>query len=263
MTTNDPVILILVDGMRPDALTQSNAPAINGLLNKGRFSLTAQTVIPSVTLPCITSILFSVPPEVHGTVGNYWNSGDWQAPGIIDLVKQFGGKTASFYNWEQLRDVSHPGSLDVSVCLNHAESQDLPLGESDKQVVDIASSFMVSSHFDFIFVYLGCLDTAGHRHGWMSPEYLQTLENADQCIDKLLKFVPASSHVIVASDHGGHAHAHGSDIPEDMTVPLVISSSKLKPGQLRSPVSVLDIAPTVAYLLGLSAPNEWMGKSLA
>ncbi len=260
--TNDPVAFVLVDGMRPDALAQSNAPAITGLLNKGGYTFTAQTVIPSVTLPCITSIFLGVPPEVHGTVGNYWNSGDWQAPGLIDLVKQFGGKTAVFYNWEQLRDLSRPGSLDISVCLNHAESQDVPLGESDRQVVDIASSFIFSSHFDFIFVYLGCLDTAGHRHGWMSPEYLQTLENADRCIDKLLKSAPASAHVIIASDHGGHDHAHGTEVPEDMTVPLIISSNKMKPGQLVSPVSVLDIAPTVASLLGLSAPREWVGKSL-
>jgi predicted AlkP superfamily pyrophosphatase or phosphodiesterase len=262
MTTNDPVILILVDGMRPDALIQSDAPSIKGLLNKGRFTFEAQTVIPSVTLPCINSIFLGVPPEVHGTVGNYWNSGDWQVPGIFDLVKQFGGKTASFYNWEQLRDLSRPGSLDTSICLNQAESQDLPLGESDIQVVNIASSFILSSHFDFIFVYLGCLDSAGHRHGWMSPEYLRTLENADQCIGKLLKSLPASAHVIVASDHGGHDHAHGSDVPEDMTVPLIISSSKVKPGELGAPVSVLDIAPTVASMLGLSAPKEWMGKSL-
>lgn len=262
MMTNAPVVLILVDGMRPDALEQVNAPAMKGLLNKAKYTFAAQTVIPSVTLPCITSIFLGVPPEVHGTVGNYWNSGDWQVPGIIALVKQFGGKTAAFYNWEQLRDISRPGSLDISVCLNHAESQDIPLGESDRQVVEIASSFILSSHFEFIFVYLGCLDTAGHRHGWMSTEYLQTLENADQCINKLLKSVPASAHVIIASDHGGHDQAHGSEAPEDMTVPLIVSSDKVKPGQLTSPVSVLDIAPTIASLLGLNAPKEWMGKSL-
>lgn len=262
METIIPTILILVDGLRPDALSKAEVPTINNILPRSVQTFKARTVYPSVTLPCITSIFLGVPPEIHGTVGNYWNSADWQAPGLIDWVKQFGGKTAAFYNWEQLRDISRPGSLDISVCLNHAESQDLPLGESDNQVVEIASSFVLSSHFEFIFVYLGCLDTAGHRHGWMSTEYLQTLENADLCIGKLLKSVPASAQVIIASDHGGHDHAHGSEAPEDMTVPLIISGSKLKAGQLASPVSVLDIAPTAASLLGLSAPIEWAGKSL-
>jgi predicted AlkP superfamily pyrophosphatase or phosphodiesterase len=262
MVTSAPTILILVDGLRPDALSMAEVPTINKILQRSAHTFQARTVYPSVTLPCITSIFLGVPPEVHGTVGNFWNSGDWQAPGLIDLIKQSGGKTAAFYNWEQLRDISRPGSLDISICLNHAESQELPLGESDNQVVEIASSVVSISNFDFIFVYLGCLDTAGHRHGWMSPEYLQTLENADKCIDGLLKSVPASAHVVIASDHGGHDHTHGSEIPEDMTVPLIISSSKFKPGQLVSPVSVLDIAPTAAFLLGLNAPKEWIGKSL-
>jgi predicted AlkP superfamily pyrophosphatase or phosphodiesterase len=262
MMTNAPVVLILVDGMRPDALMQADTPTIIRLLKKGTYTYGAQTVIPSVTLPCITSIFLGVPPEDHYTIGNYWNSSDWQAPGLIDLVRQSGGQTASFYNWEQLRDISRPGSLDISVCINSAESQDLPLGESDNQVVDIASLFISSSNFDFIFVYLGCLDTAGHRHGWMSPEYLQTLGNADKCIDRLLKSVPDSASVVIASDHGGHDHDHGTGDPQDMTVPLIISSSKIRPGQLATPVSVLDIAPTVASLLGLNAPKEWIGKSL-
>jgi len=260
--THDPVVLILVDGMRPDAIMHSETPTIKGLLKKGTYTFGAQTVFPSVTLPCITSIFLGVPPEIHGTIGNYWNSSEWQTPGLIDLVKQAGGTTAAFYNWEQLRDISRLGSLDISVCINSAESQDLPLGESDHQVVDIASSFISSSNFDFIFVYLGCLDTAGHRHGWMSPEYLQTLGNADQCIDRLLKSVPDSARVVIASDHGGHDHDHGTEDPQDMMVPLIISGSKIRSEQWAMPVSVLDIAPTVASLLGLSAPKEWVGKSL-
>ena len=260
--TRSPTILILIDGLRPDALSKAEVPTINNILQRSVHTFQARTVYPSVTLPCITSIFLGVPQDVHGTIGNFWNSTDWPAPGLIDLIKQSGGKTAAFYNWEQLRDISRPGSLDTSVCLNHAESPDLVLGESDNQVVDVAISFTSSSWFDFCFVYLGCLDTAGHRHGWMSPEYLQTLKNADQCIGRLIKSVPASAHVVIASDHGGHDHAHGSEIPEDMSVPLIISSGKLKPGQCVSPVSILDIAPTVASLLGLSAPKEWIGKSL-
>jgi predicted AlkP superfamily pyrophosphatase or phosphodiesterase len=259
---NDPVVLILVDGMRPDALLQTDPPAIKGLLNTGAYNYDAQTVTPSVTLPCITSIFLGVPPEVHGTIGNLWNSSDWQTPGLIDLVKQAGGKTAAFYNWEQLRDISRPGSLDISVCLNHAESPDLLLGESDNQVADAAASFIPNTRFDFIFVYLGGLDTAGHRHGWMSAEYLQTLENADKCINRLVKSAPATVQVIIASDHGGHGQSHGSEIPEDMTVPLIISSKKIRPGELVPPVSILDIAPTAASLMGLDVPNEWVGKSL-
>jgi len=262
MLKSSPTILILVDGLRPDALSLADVPTITNILQQSVHTFQARTVYPSVTLPCITSIFLGVTPETHGTIGNIWNSGDWQAPGLIDLIHIAGGKTAAFYNWEQLRDISRPGSLDISVCLNHAESPDLTLGESDNQVVDIATSFISACCFDFSFVYLGCLDTAGHRHGWMSSEYLHTLENADNCIDRLLKSVPDSAHVVIASDHGGHENSHGSEDAADMIVPLIIKANNGMAGRLVSDVSVLDIAPTIAHLAGLEIPKEWRGKCL-
>jgi predicted AlkP superfamily pyrophosphatase or phosphodiesterase len=262
MMTVSPTILILVDGLRPDALSLADVPTMNDILQQSVHTVQARTVYPSVTLPCITSIFLGVTPETHGTVGNIWNSGDWQAPGLIDLIHFAGGKTAAFYNWEPLRDISRPGSLDISVCLNHAESPDLTLGESDNQVVDMATSFISSSCFDFSFVYLGCLDTAGHRHGWMSSEYLHTLENADQCIHRLLESVPDTTRVVIASDHGGHENSHGSEDAVDMIVPLMIKANNGMAGRLFSDVSVLDIAPTIAHLAGLEIPKEWQGKCL-
>jgi predicted AlkP superfamily pyrophosphatase or phosphodiesterase len=257
-----PITLILVDGMRPDALMHADTPVMKNLVNHGAYTLNARTVFPSVTLPCITSIFLGVPPETHGTIGNYWNSTDWQVPGLIDLLHSAGSRTAAFYNWEQLRDISRPGSLDVSICLNHAESPDLSLGESDVLVTDSALSFFSSNMFDFTFIYLGCTDTAGHRHGWMSPEYLRAVENADRCIGRLLQAIPPKSQVVIASDHGGHNHTHGSDENTDMTVPLIIHGETVKARALPHPVSVLDIAPTIATLAGLDIPNEWVGKNL-
>ena len=258
----NPIILILVDGMRPDALMIADTPVMKDLVNHGAYTLNARSVFPSVTLPCITSIFLGVPPETHGTIGNYWNSTDWQIPGLIDLFHSAGSRTAAFYNWEQLRDISRPGSLDVSICLNHAELPDLPLGESDVQVTDSAFPFLSSNTFDFTFIYLGCTDTAGHRHGWMSPEYLRAVENADRCIGRLLQAIPPRSQVVIASDHGGHDHTHGSDEDTDMTVPLIFHGEMVKARALPHPVSVLDIAPTIASLAGLDIPNEWVGKHL-
>jgi predicted AlkP superfamily pyrophosphatase or phosphodiesterase len=262
MSTNKQITLILADGLRPDAISQANVPVLEKLIQNGASSLNARTVVPSITLPCITSIFLGVPPEDHGTVGNYWNSTDWSASGLIDLFHQSGGRTASFYNWEQLRDLSRPGSLDISICLNQAESPDLPMGESDDRVTDMAGSFLSSGEFDFAFVYLGCVDTAGHRHGWMSAEYLRTVENADHCIGRIMQVLSPASVVIIASDHGGHGHSHGSDEETDMTVPLIIHGDGISSASLPTPVSVLDIAPTIAHLSGLEIPNEWVGKIL-
>jgi arylsulfatase A-like enzyme len=68
-------------------------------------------------------------------------------------------------------------------------------------------------------------------------------------------------HVLLHSDHGGHDWTHGTDQPEDMTIPWILSGPRVRSGStLDAPVSLLDSAPTVAHLLGLPAPLEWEGR---
>lgn len=49
---SEKVVLILVDGMRPDSLEKAGHPFIEEMKAKGSSTLEAQTVMPSVTLPC-------------------------------------------------------------------------------------------------------------------------------------------------------------------------------------------------------------------
>lgn len=255
-----PVLLCLIDGLRPDALELAHTPAIHRLMAAGKYTLHAQTILPSLTLPCIASLFFGVPPEQHGTFSNWFVPG-WNEAGLIDLFRMNDLSAASFYNWEQLRNISQPGSLQTAVCLNVAESFDLPLGEGDCLLTDMVLKTL-NTFPDFCFVYLGCLDTAGHRHGWLSPEYLKTLENADRCLGKLVRVFPEDGLVIVVSDHGGHDFGHGSDLEADMTIPLIVSGAGIEPGEIDTPVCILDIAPTIASVAGLPIPDAWAGARL-
>ena len=45
------VILISIDGMRPDGLMACGNPFVQELLKLGSYTLDARTVFPSVTLP--------------------------------------------------------------------------------------------------------------------------------------------------------------------------------------------------------------------
>lgn len=257
-----PLVLILVDGMRPDGLLQAHVPMLRRLMEIGTYSFTARTVLPSLTLPCITAMMLGVSPQVHGTLTNRFASHAWDGTGVIDLLHAAGYKIAAFTNWEQLRDLSQPGSLDLSICLNTSESYSLPLGESDEQLVAMTISALQSHSMDFIFLYLGCVDTAGHKYGWMSPEYIRTIENADRCIEQFLSELPANTAVIVTADHGGVGHSHGLDSDEEMFIPLIIHNAGLTHDAIQRPVSILDIAPTIAAYFGISAPTSWEGISL-
>ena len=68
-----------------------------------------------------------------------------------------------------------------------------------------------------------------------------------------------STLIIVSSDHGGHDTTHGYDVPEDMTIPWIVSGPGVQSLELTSSVQTMDTAATAAYALGLSIPDEWDG----
>jgi predicted AlkP superfamily pyrophosphatase or phosphodiesterase len=260
--SNKKIVLILIDGMRPDGLLKANAPVLKRLMANSAYSLKARTVLPSLTLPCITSLMYGVSPQVHGTQTNIFGSNHWEAPGLIDLLHAAGYRTASFTNWEQLRDISYPGSLDISLCINTSESHDLPIGESDGVLTMLSLLALRHQAVDFVFLYLGGVDTVGHMSGWMSPEYIAAIESADHCVALFLAEYSENTAIIVTADHGGLGNSHGFDSDEEMTIPLIITGAGFPHGELSIPVSILDIAPTIAAHAGISAPSQWEGKDL-
>ena len=64
------------------------------------------------------------------------------------------------------------------------------------------------------------------------------------------------------ADHGGHDRTHGTDSPEDMTIPFIIKGKNFKVGEKPENVSIKDIAPTAAKLLDIVPNQAWEGKSL-
>ena len=104
------VQLILVDGMRPDSLEACGNPYVKTLLENSLYTLDAKTVMPSVTLPCHMSLFHSVDPARHGITTNTYMP---QVRPIDGLVERLKGKAkcGMFYNWEELRDLTRPGSL--------------------------------------------------------------------------------------------------------------------------------------------------------
>lgn len=73
------VILISIDGLRPDAVETCGHPFVNTLRENGCYSPDASSVVPPVTLPAHTSIFYSVPPIRHGIITN-----DLHAAGTTD-----------------------------------------------------------------------------------------------------------------------------------------------------------------------------------
>jgi predicted AlkP superfamily pyrophosphatase or phosphodiesterase len=264
MATVNRVILVVVDGMRPDAMLQARMPALHRLMETGAYTLSAQTVMPSITLPVHTSMFHSVAPETHGIYGNTWHPMvDETIPGIMDVVRQAGRKPSVYNTWEPLRDLARPGALFQSVYFN---IYDTPPDVVDIRISHLAAEGILRDPPDFAFLYLGMPDEIAHRHTWMSQPYLDSLALADQGLSHLLSKLEEAGLLegtafLVLSDHGGHEHSHGTDSPDDMTIPWILWGPGVRKGcEIKTPVNVIDTAPTIAHLLGLPIPPGWQGR---
>jgi predicted AlkP superfamily pyrophosphatase or phosphodiesterase len=256
------VVLFSVDGMRPDGMQRADTPTIDRLIAHGASTLTAQTVMPSVTLPCHTSMFRGVTPERHGITDNVWVPMARPVPSIIDLVALSNRAATSFYCWEPLRDLSMAGALDYSYYINYGTNDGVDV---DHAVANAAADYLARKRPAFMFVYLGVTDEIGHRHGWMSPEYLDAIAVADRAIQVVIDALERADHlnkttIIVQSDHGGHDQTHGTTMPEDMTIPWLIAGPGIRRGHtLQQRVHITDTAATIARLLGITAHRDWTG----
>src|SRR5262249_6549137 len=102
--------------------------------------------------------------------------------------------------------------------------------------------------------------------GWMSDPYLLAVENADACVGEVIAALPqpASTAVLVQSDHGGHDRSHGTDRDEDMLIPWILSGAGVRQGaELSETVRIFDTCPTLAHLLGIPSAPEWEGRVIS
>lgn len=255
---NKKVVLILVDGMRADAVEKCGHPFVKEVRKNSFFRLDAGTVMPSITLPCHMSLFHSVPPERHGTMTNVYVPQARPVKGIFDSLTDQGKVCASVYNWEELRDLGRPGSLQYSFFINEYHYT-----KTDRMVADKAVDCMAKYRPDFLFVYLGVTDTKGHDYGWMTEEYMESVYGAWNCIEYMVKEWNQEYVFIITADHGGHGRNHGENIPEDMTIPIIITGGGMeKKDELAVQPNILDIAPTIAGLMDTVPEKLWEGRDL-
>jgi len=251
------VLLILSDGMRPDAL--GNNQTIKFLQKNGTYCMNARTVMPSVTLPCHMSLFHSVDPARHGITTNTYTPQVRPIAGLFEQVKKKGKKCAMFYNWEELRDLGRPDSLARSVYTSgHVYGNEAASIES----FEAAKEALKKEDIDFTFLYFGWPDGAGHHHYWMSEEYFRAVNGCCDMVGKLIEELGDEYTIIYTADHGGHDGYHGTEMPEDMTIPVFLYGKPFEAGKELENVSIKDIAPTIASLLDAEIPEEWEGRIL-
>ena len=253
------VVLILVDGMRPDSLAACKNKLCTEYLRESTVCMTARSVMPSVTLPCHMSLFHSVTPDRHGILTNQYTPQVRPVEGLFERLAAEGRTAGMVFNWNELRDLARPGSAAFSVFYSgHAFGYE----KANRLVARDSLRILREEKPDFLFTYLGRVDEDGHAFGWMTEEYLRAVSDSWEIIREITDTAGSGYQVLVTADHGGHGRSHGFDCAEDMTIPLLLRGSAFPAGKVLKEASLLDIAPTVAALTGIQPAAEWEGRSL-
>jgi predicted AlkP superfamily pyrophosphatase or phosphodiesterase len=258
------VVVVSIDGLRPDAIAAYGAPTLQRLIRQGSYTMSASTIQPSKTLPSHTSMLTGQPPERHGVLWNNVATADSDSvdlPNIFSVARAHGYSTAAFFSKAKFQPLQVAGTLDYS----QAPGGWFGRWSSERTVSDVAK-YLASARPNLLFVHLTDPDAAGHRAGWMSVDYGRAVLAADRAVHRLTSLADeaygtGNYSLIVTADHGGHGTSHGSDDPQDVNIPWIAWGRGVRPGVLtESAVRTMDTAATVLWLLAVDEPADWTGQ---
>jgi predicted AlkP superfamily pyrophosphatase or phosphodiesterase len=260
------VVVISVDGLRPDAIGRYGAPTIRRLAREGRATLNARTIVPSLTLPSHTSMLTGVGPDQHGIK---WNDDQVVGRGLVGVPTVFavahaaGLRTAAFFSKAKFRHLMLPNSLDYAQA---------PTGwwgrwTAGRTTDDVRDYLRGSARPNLLFVHLGEADYAGHTLGWMSWGYGRAVGRADAAVAQVVAsadaaFGPGRYTLLLTADHGGHGRTHGTADSVDVTIPRIAWGQAVATADSAPLLAVrtMDTAATALWLLGVPIPKGWDGR---
>ena len=268
------VLLIGIDGCRPDALEAARTPHVDALIRNGCWTKNTRILgeryqkNDTISGPAWSSFLTGVWADKHGVHDNSFDGHQLEKfPHLFRRVKEKwpDARLGSFVDWEPI-DRFIVQAADTRVVFPAKGA--LLYAQFDKVLARSAVEFLARPDSCAAMVYFGPPDENGHSHGFHPdvPQYIAAIERTDEHIGELIAAIkarPAYAQedwlVIVSTDHGGKDKGHGDGHSEAEIYGtfLVVSG----PSAQRLPISeqtyVVDVAVTALTHLSVSVRPEW------
>jgi predicted AlkP superfamily pyrophosphatase or phosphodiesterase len=259
------VLLVVLDGLRPDAIDAFQLENVRALQAQGAWTHQARTIWPPVTAAAMGSLLTGVHPPEHGLTSDRFHIPRSRAgvQPLPALLRDAGFITSAF--------LSQPPLLFRRLARALAErlGVDRPTftARSAAHICSAAVRTLARQQTGLILVHLPDADDAGHQHGWMSNEYRDAARRLDAALGTLMELALPSPEtlMVVCADHGGGgvvANDHESDHPLDRTIPIILAGAGVEPGAALHNALIVDIPPTILVALGLAQPTSYAGRAL-
>ncbi len=256
------IFLILIDGLRPDAIDAADAPTLQGFRDRSSYTMQAKSLMPTITLPCHMATFYSVPSGRHGITTNTFTPLARPLPSLVDQARTVRKRSAFFTSWDGFSALYKADHLDFQWSYHYVDENGIPRLFVDDILTDVAISALPNVKPDFTFLYYGTTDSAGHMYGWMQDGYLKQVERVDANLARLLPTLPEDAIVLIQADHGGHEQTHGTELPEDVLIPWMIAGPGIKQGyEIKdTAVTLLNTTPTLAHFMGVPLHGQWEGN---
>lgn len=241
------VCVVLIDGMGAHQLAESAdvAPFLHGLAIAPGGGM-VRAGCPTTTATSMASLGTGRPSGRHGLVGyevldpargvllnelkwsRHTDPIAWQPyPTLFEIAASGGVSVTRIGNPEfvdsGLTRAAHRGGAFVGV-----------RGLTER--VSAALDAMAGAQRSLTYLYWGDVDTAGHRHGWRTPNWQVELGRVDRAVADLAARLPAGAVLVVTADHGM------VDVPHTGRLDLATA-----PG-LRQGIAILGGEPRLAQL---------------
>ncbi len=286
-------LLVFVDTLRPDHMgvygyERPTTPHLDALAAEGAVFTQARSVAPW-TLPSARTALTGAQPEL-------WSSTEHLPDRLARAGWATGAFTGNVYlsssfdmadGWTRHRSVKWPLAEEQAdavraffarqegrdaFALLHLMDVHLPYEEprpwrhlwaADEPPEGLPERIL---RRDVMRVARGDRREAVRRY--LVDRYDQSLRYVDEVLGELIEELGPEVPVVLFADHGEEFWEHGDFehghtlYDELLRVPLIVRAPGVPPGRFDTPVSLLDLAPTLYDLLGIVPPEGVEGASL-
>jgi hypothetical protein len=254
------VVLVIVDALREDTSRKPDVmPFLVQLRRQGAWAA-MRSQPPSFSQPAWTTIATGAWPEINDAApinvdtDKIW---PWTQDHIFAAAKRAGFKTAvSGYDW--WKEYIPPAQRDAGFFTPGEDDA------ADRDVVNAAMPWLTGGGYQLVLIHLDQVDYAGHHEGGpRDPRWNAAAARVDAQIKQIAGALDWSKDtLIVVSDHGQiDRGGHGGQDPVVLVEPFVMVGAGIKPGQYPD-IQQVDLAPTMAVLLGTNIPESSEGKPL-
>jgi arylsulfatase A-like enzyme len=289
-----PVIIFLVDTLRPDRMStygspRETSPAATRLASEGVLFQNAFT-LSSWTRPAIATLLTSRLPSDVGSLNRFGRLSD-KVPYLPEIFQEHGWRTGAAVGNGNVDDprLGFRRGFDRFDDVWGEGGDGKPFADD---VVAKALGFIAEQRSPKFFLYVHVIDPHAPykippkfrdafgrskvetRRDALLLDYDRAIRTSDEAFGRLAAAVKARGWwrpalVVFLSDHGEEFFEHGrlyhgATLYEEQThVPLVVKyPDNDQGGSVRSdPVTLADVLPTLAEMMGWGSERAWVGES--